>query len=873
MNKNVYLMMLLSLLSGPALAQQNDNSVDESQQKNNAETEEEQQSDSSSGNSEDTILVRSTPTSQSMGTQIINAEQIGQLPTGNGSVTELLKRNPNVRFSNDTNSSLNPGELAPEKVSFHGEKFYNNNFMIDGLSNNNTINPGANNGSLTANPDGYSPTDLPAGGAQSFWINSELIEKLEVFDSNISAKYGDFTGGVVDAKLKDPKLDKASGKISYRTTSDSWTKYHVDAKLREDFQGATNFYHQPKFKKQFYTATFNQPLSDNAGFIFSYSRQQSDIPNYQGYLGEWHDQKRLSETYFLKSTYLSDNGDTFRVMGMYSPHESLYYKEDVRNGGFTNTGGGYRGNIEWEHNANWGKVTSLVGHQLEQNKIEHESNIYRSWSRFSKSANFISNTIDWSSTGGANGQNAYIGGYGKYATEKRTTTLKQGYELNPVSLYGTNHQVDFGWQMDFYSAQYRRFSDVYATGSAVTIDPSVVCEPGDPFCITGEQYFGGFTTGTRPRLKDAINKYPARTVQGNYTNYALYLQDSVSYGNLEVTPGVRLQYDDYLKNLTVAPRFATSYDVFGDRSTRVFGGANRYYAQNMLAYKLRSGISQYQVLTRTNANSPWVTGDSQTASIDYDISDLKTPYSDELSFGLSQRIMDSVWTIKWVNRQGKDQFGRKTITNDNGKRYYVLDNTAHTEGDTFSLTVDPISPYRFALADVSWSLGASYVKNKSSSQTYYDQSSTDDSMVIIDGKLMRKEEMKAFDFNTPWTVFANVNTYFPSLRLNWNQNLGYTAGYSGYTTKSIACPGDNAVCGSYTGNATEYNETKYKDYFSYDWRFSYSQPVFKDQTVDVTLDVLNVLDKTVETSQTNATGSAVTFKTGRQFWLGVAYTW
>ncbi|XBW65079.1 hypothetical protein OHK33_10890 [Pectobacterium aroidearum] len=42
MNKNVYLMMLLSLLSGPALAQQNDNSVDENQQKNNAETEEEQ---------------------------------------------------------------------------------------------------------------------------------------------------------------------------------------------------------------------------------------------------------------------------------------------------------------------------------------------------------------------------------------------------------------------------------------------------------------------------------------------------------------------------------------------------------------------------------------------------------------------------------------------------------------------------------------------------------------------------------------------------------------------------------------------------------------------------------------------------------------
>ncbi|MCY7109208.1 hypothetical protein, partial [Streptococcus oralis] len=75
------------------------------------------------------------------------------------------------------------------------------------------------------------------------------------------------------------------------------------------------------------------------------------------------------------------------------------------------------------------------------------------------------------------------------------------------------------------------------------------------------------------------------------------------YKRLEITPGVRLQYDDFMKNLTLAPRFATSLDVFGDRSTRLFGGANRYYGQNLLAYKLRSGISEYIAQTRTSANS------------------------------------------------------------------------------------------------------------------------------------------------------------------------------------------------------------------------------------------------------------------------------
>ncbi|MFV0467295.1 MAG: TonB-dependent receptor plug domain-containing protein, partial [Dysgonomonas sp.] len=237
---------------------------------------------SSDGNttSEDTIVVRSTPTSQTMGTQIITADQISKMPTRNGSVTELLKNNPNVQFSNNADNGSTPGELQPENVSFHGEKFYQNNYMVDGLSNNNTINPGANGGDLTADPDGYSPTDLPAGGAQSFWINSELIDSVEVYDSNISAKYGDFTGGVVDAKLKDPDLQKSSGRISFRTTSDSLTEYHVDESVKEDFDQATSLYYQPKFTKKFYSATVNQPLSDKAGLIFSYNRQESEIPYY-----------------------------------------------------------------------------------------------------------------------------------------------------------------------------------------------------------------------------------------------------------------------------------------------------------------------------------------------------------------------------------------------------------------------------------------------------------------------------------------------------------------------------------------------------------------------------------------------------------------
>lgn len=842
----------LSIMAAPVMAEVN--------QTSNVEQVSPTQDESAAG---DTIVVRSAPTSQSMGTQIISAEKISKTPMGNGNITELLKSNPNVRFSNDSNSSLNPGEIAPENVSFHGEKFYNNNFMIDGLSNNNNVNPGANNGDLTASPDGYSPTDLPAGGAQSFWINAELVDRLEVFDSNVSAKYGNFTGGVVDARLKDPSLDRASGKVSWRTSNDSMTKYHINPSDEVDFAQATRFYNQPQFTKNFYSLTVNQPFDDRSGIIFAYNRQESVIPQFHEVMNEWKDQKRLGETYLLKGIWFADNGDIFRMTGMYSPHKSSYYKDNVQNGLFSNSGGGYRGNLEWEHFASWGKVTSLVGYQYDQNKIEQSADTYQSWYRYNRASNFVSDTITWgSSVPSTNAQLGFLGGYGTFGTDKTNTTLKQDIEFTPFAALGLSHQVDAGWELGLYQSRYRRFSDAATSSGVPTIDKNVVCQAGDSFCIDGEQYFKRRTL------------YSQRVVEGNYTDYAIYLQDSMNYKRLEFTPGVRVQYDDFLKNITAAPRFATSLDVFGDKSTRLFGGANRYYGQSLMAYKLRSGISAKIAQTRTNANTPWV-GDTTTYnSYDYDISGLKTPYSDELTLGVSQRVMDSVWTLKWVNRKGRDQFGRMNTVDDSGQKHYVMTNSAKTEGDTWSLTAESISPYHWGIVDVNWELEASWIKNKSSSQATYDDTNNDYMMAIVDGKLIERGEMEALDFNKPWVANARIYTYFPALGLNWTHSVGYSSGMTGYSSKTISCPNGNSACGNYTGNALEFKKTKYSDYFTYDWRFGWKQPTFQNQSLELTLDVLNVLDTRIEAKQAGTANSPrMVYQTGRQFWFGVAYNW
>lgn len=849
MKKNVYCILACSTLAGPLYAAEMNNKRLDDESVVTTDTD------------EDTIIVRSTPTSQTTGTQIITSEQIKRMPVRNGSITELLKNNPNVQFANSSDNGNAPGELQPENISFHGEKFYQNNFMIDGLSNNNTINPGANGGELSASPDGYSPTDLPAGGAQSFWINSELIDSAEVYDSNISAKYGNFTGGVIDAKLKNPDLTKASGRISYRTSNEHLTKYHVNESIQNDFENATNLYYQPEFTKQFYTLTLNQPITERLGVLFSYNRQESDIGYFHALLNQKDQQKRLSETYLLKGTYLVQNGDTLNTTLMYSPHESKYLKRDIKNGAFTNTGGGYRFNLDWEHIASWGKVNSLIGYQTEENDIQHQDNYYANW--FSKYVNQVSSVIDWNTTGTATTPTRYgqYGGYGHFATEKNTITAKQNYEINPIQWQGITHQIDLGWEVNSYKARYERFGDVYLTRGVATWNKSTVCQTGDQLCIGGEQYFKNRTL------------YSARTVEGSYINYALYFQNSMVWKNLEITPGLRINYDDFLGNLNISPRLASSWDVFGDRKTRLFAGANRYHAQGIMAYKLRQGISEYYIQTRTDALSAWKTGTSMQASYDYDVSKLKTPYSDELNIGLSQRIGQTVWTLKYVNRQGKDQFGRNSATDSSGQKYYYLDNRAHTEGNTVSLTIEPISPYQFKYVNMSWMFAANYTKNKSSSQTYYEESNTDQNMVIFDNKLMERGDMDALDFNTPWTAFFTVDTSIPRLNLNWSQRLGYTSGYKSYSTTSVSCAKYADICGNYDGNATLYSPEKYDNYFSYDWRFSYSKPIFKDNVLELTLDVMNVFNSAIETDKLSNNSRIAVNKTGRQIWLGAAFNW
>lgn len=417
-----------------------------------------------------------------MGTQRITSRQIATRPHGNGTITDLLHDNPNVQFSNISGTSESAGEIAPENVSFHGEKFYNNNWQIDGMRNTDNSNPGAGAGYQNSNDSDMD--GLPNGGAQSFWVNVNIIDNVDVYDSNISAKYGQFTGGVVDAKLKDSSSKKASGSISLRTSRGSGSRYHAEIDVDASKVQQGNYY-QPDFTKYIWGLNLNQTINERAALMFSCNRTQSSIPFYHTVMKQKEGQKRLSQTFVLKGLYRFDNGDAVKATAMYSPHESKYLRASTKAGAYTNSGGGYRFNLEWKHLFDKGHVDTYLGVQSTRNRVENEADYHISYSLYKRlpsataagtnprcsanavcEPNLIPSWLDWVSTlrttdevagryypdlAGKIGDSAaaIYGGYGTFETTRKSLVAKQDYLFRDLEWGKTKYTLAFGWSADW----------------------------------------------------------------------------------------------------------------------------------------------------------------------------------------------------------------------------------------------------------------------------------------------------------------------------------------------------------------------------------------------------------------------------------------
>lgn len=113
-----------------------------------------------------------------------------------------MRNLPNVQYQNNAASdggasSQKTIDTKPQLLSISGGRTYENNFILNGVSINNIT------GSVerTANPDDTTATadyfSVVGQSPQSIYVPTEFVGEATITDSNASAEYGQFQGGVV----------------------------------------------------------------------------------------------------------------------------------------------------------------------------------------------------------------------------------------------------------------------------------------------------------------------------------------------------------------------------------------------------------------------------------------------------------------------------------------------------------------------------------------------------------------------------------------------------------------------------------------------------------------------------------------------------
>lgn len=805
----------------------------------------------------DALLIKSTPItamgSVFQGEQVIDRQMIESLPSGNGDITSLLRTNPNVQFDNSQLSSKTPGEIAPADISINGARPWQNLFVVDGMSMNNDLDPGNSSDSFAE----------ISGRSQGLALDTDLLEDIKVYDSNVPVEFGGFNGGVVEANTRDPKKD-FHGKLSVQMSRSQWTRYHLneDDPNLENFEAGFGNNSQPEFKKIITRATLEGHLTDNLGLLGSFSRKDSTMPTRVFAVSNQTDtanaaevQTRRIDNYFLKAIWQVNEDWKLDVSLTHAPETaktfgpaSIYSAREMEAGGDS-----LSARLVW--NAPLARV--------EQNLSWSELNT----SRYSETDYMIiwrsSTTKDWSPTSVA----ASEGGFGDIEETQKTLAYKLKADWNSFNWLGLEHSVQTGLELSQNSASYERNKPhtSYAVGD---IGDTSACLGNDPYCSIGTTK-DGWAGQYANKMTVSQGKIAFDT-----RSWALYLQDEMRYGRLTVRPGVRIDGDDYMKQITVAPRLAIELDVFGDNKTRITGGANRYYGRNLYAYRLRDGIATMGTeYTRGSQTDDWAL--SKRMANDSKFNQLKVPYDDELTLGLSHVQWDTEFAVKYVKRMGREQVIRawgsqigepSEDTSTLAANYYTYYNGGKSDADIYTLTITPLQAFTLGSTRTTGQFAMDWSKINNTGLSSYTASIgatyVEDPTIQYDGKFMKYSDMPATNYNRPWTARLTTITEIEPLHLTWSNFLRYRDGYRriAATSKKVEHEGQQAYV---------WEETPFSGALTWDTRVAWEMPTANEQSVFVNLDVTNLLDKQIVGA--TETSGLPTYEVGRQFMLEVGY--
>ena len=763
------------------------------------------------------------------------------MPTNEATLADVLRANPAVDFSRESQLSANSAVLRPAEISIHGQPFYQNAFLIDGMDATNDLNPGAAE-------DIWSTPSLvqPHGGSspQGYYVDTNLIESVEVYDSNIPAEYGGFLGGVVGIELK-----RYSGEdliaVAYGLGRDEWEQFHVS----EDDLTAADYYRAaftPDYRKSRLGVGVLQGIGE-LGLAMSISRQQSTFA--QRYEKRYHIDRQEEQRLEYDDTIDNVLGRVDTELGSTALGLSFRHARR-RHDGLTSTT--YDGRFEQDHDGNG--VTLEIERPIGQGKLELGVGLDRLEDILDSDSNLFAfhEYAEGSAT-----EAQYYGAFGDSHQSQTRMSITPKWTLAPHRIGEVEHEIVLGSQLTLTDSYYKRSADVvFEQYWCVRDQGREGCQDqdGDGVSGPGDEYIA------------RISNYYEGEVDLTYASAGVYAQSSMTLRRWVFEPGLRIDWNDYLGNVDVSPRVSMQWDAFDNDRTILVAGVNRYYGRSFFRYQLNDAISGWRDSTQFNANG------SVRRVLTYDDrsgrSDLSTPYSDEWMVGWTQAIGKSTLRTQFVNRERRDGVSRERLCLDPDdsrcREYtYVYANKGRSSVQSVGMRLESVEAMRFGPTATTFTLSLSYRNATSNSQDNdaYDDPIEQD-LIYYDGSLRTVDELPAWDYNVPFGTSFNAKTFVPGWNVVWSNFVNVRRGGTIARDSGLDC--DDEEIDYCEGSYDIYEEHDFDGLVTLDTGVTWRPKLVRDVRGALGFVVQNVFDDTIDTN-TSRLSDRRRLTTGRVF--------